>query len=133
MVNAVFHSPLAARDHQIAIKKEAAHAPFTRASAPKASEMAALAVATASPAQRDWRGLVMAVLPPLLGMGLLIGIWAIVSISTASSIPSPWETWKQAVVLFSDPFYRKGPNDQGASAAGCCFGRSPTKHPPTMY
>ena len=57
--------------------------------------------------------MVMAVLPPLMGLGLLVGIWALVSISTASSIPSPWETWKQAVVLFSDPFYRKGPNDQG--------------------
>jgi nitrate/nitrite transport system permease protein len=48
-----------------------------------------------------------------MGLGLLIGIWAIVSISTASSIPSPLETWKEAVALFSDPFYRKGPNDQG--------------------
>ena len=61
----------------------------------------------------DWRALALNVLPPLMGLGLLIGIWALVSIGTASSIPSPWETWKQAVVLFSDPFYRKGPNDQG--------------------
>ena len=113
MVSAVFHSPLAARDHQIAMKKETAHAHSMGASAPKASEISAPPVAIASPVQRDWRGLVMAVLPPLLGLGLLIGIWAIVSISTASSIPSPWETWKQAVVLFADPFYRKGPNDQG--------------------
>jgi nitrate/nitrite transport system permease protein len=52
-------------------------------------------------------------LPPALGLGLLIGLWALVSISTASSIPSPLETWKQAVEVFSDPFYRKGPNDQG--------------------
>ena len=113
MVSAVFHSPLAARDHQIAMKKEAAHAHSTGASTPKSSEISAPAVAIASPVQRDWRGLVMTVLPPVLGLGLLIGIWAIVSISTASSIPSPWETWKQAVVLFADPFYRKGPNDQG--------------------
>jgi nitrate/nitrite transport system permease protein len=42
-----------------------------------------------------------------------VGIWALVSIGTASSIPGPLETWKQAVVLFSDPFYRNGPNDQG--------------------
>ena len=118
MVSAVFHSPLAARDHQIAMKKEASHAHSTGASGSKALDSSTQTVISAAPAAaarppRDWRGLVMAVLPPLLGLGLLIGIWAIVSISTASSIPSPWETWKQAVVLFSDPFYRKGPNDQG--------------------
>ena len=66
-----------------------------------------------SPAPYDWRGLVTVVLPPLLGLGLLVGIWALISIGTSSSIPSPWETWKQALILFSDPFYRKGPNDQG--------------------
>ena len=61
----------------------------------------------------DWRGFWLAVLPPIFGLGLLIGVWALVSISTASSIPSPTETFKQAVLIFSDPFYRKGPNDQG--------------------
>jgi nitrate/nitrite transport system permease protein len=44
---------------------------------------------------------------------LLIGIWALISISTGSSIPSPAATWSQAVEIFSNPFYRKGPNDQG--------------------
>ena len=62
---------------------------------------------------RRSRDVLAAVLPPLMGLGLLIGIWAIVSITTKSSIPSPLETWKQALVIFSDPFYRKGPNDQG--------------------
>ena len=59
-----------------------------------------------------WRT-VLAVLPPIMGLGLLIGIWALVSVGTKNSIPSPWETWNQALELFSDPFYRKGPNDQG--------------------
>ena len=120
MVSAVFHSPLAAASESIAMKKEAHHADSTRAGSSKALDVSAQTVtAAAAPAAAaarpayDWRGLVMTVLPPLLGLGLLIGIWAIISISTASSIPSPWETWKQAVVLFSDPFYRKGPNDQG--------------------
>ena len=61
----------------------------------------------------DWRALLLSVLPPLFGVGLLVGIWALVSITTASSIPSPIDTFKQAVTVFSDPFYRKGPNDQG--------------------
>jgi nitrate/nitrite transport system permease protein len=61
----------------------------------------------------DWRGLWLQVIPPVLGLGLLVGLWALVSISTGNSIPSPTETFKQALVVFSDPFYRKGPNDQG--------------------
>ena len=32
---------------------------------------------------------------------------------TAAAIPSPKDTLLQAVDLFSDPFYDKGPNDQG--------------------
>jgi nitrate/nitrite transport system permease protein len=118
MVSAVFHSPLSAASEGIAMKREATLSTTAGASGSKTLNQPAPAtttpVVTAAPrAARDWRGLVMAVLPPLLGLGLLIGIWALVSISTASSIPSPWETWKQAVVLFSDPFYRNGPNDQG--------------------
>ena len=114
MVSAVFHSPLAAANEGIAMKKEAPHAQSTGASNSKPlSPPVAEAVPAAPRTPRDWQGLVLTVLPPVLGLGMLIGIWALVSISTASSIPSPWETWKQAVVLFSDPFYRKGPNDQG--------------------
>ncbi|MDO8279023.1 MAG: nitrate ABC transporter permease, partial [Burkholderiaceae bacterium] len=61
----------------------------------------------------DWRALWLRVVPPVLGLALLVGLWALVSISTASSIPSPQDTLKQAIDVFSDPFYRKGPNDQG--------------------
>jgi len=50
--------------------------------------------------------------PPLLGLALLVGIWGLVSMKT-SGIPSPAVTWTEAVKLFSDPFYSNGPNDQG--------------------
>ena len=112
MVSAVFHSPLPSEAEASATKKEAAQAK------PKSSEGQKVnkTQGSASPAPQypfDWRGLWLAVLPPVLGLALLIGVWALVSISTASSIPSPSETFKQAVLIFSDPFYRKGPNDQG--------------------
>ncbi len=55
---------------------------------------------------------VMAVLPPLLGVLLFIGIWAIVA-KTSPNLPGPDKTWASAVQVFSDPFYVKGPNDQG--------------------
>ncbi len=57
--------------------------------------------------------LATAILPPLGGLLLLVGIWALVSVTSGSSIPSPADTFTQAVQVFSDPFYRKGPNDQG--------------------
>ncbi|WP_295534905.1 nitrate ABC transporter permease [uncultured Pseudacidovorax sp.] len=40
-------------------------------------------------------------------------IWQIVSVATGGSIPTPKDTAAQAVSVFSDPFYRNGPNDQG--------------------
>ncbi len=50
-------------------------------------------------------------LPPLLGIGLFIMLWGVVSL-TSPTLPGPVKTWDAAVVLFSDPFYQKGPNDQ---------------------
>jgi len=53
-----------------------------------------------------------AVLPPTLGMLVLIGIWYVAT-HKGGSIPGPVQTWDAAVTLFADPFYRNGPNDQG--------------------
>ncbi|MBL8516219.1 MAG: nitrate ABC transporter permease [Betaproteobacteria bacterium] len=50
--------------------------------------------------------------PPLLGILLFIGVWALISAS-GDRLPSPAKTWDAAVKIFSDPFYQKGPNDQG--------------------
>jgi nitrate/nitrite transport system permease protein len=62
-----------------------------------------------SPAER--RELTLRVIAPLIGMAVFILLWGIVS--AKSGLPSPTKTWHSAVELFSDPFYRKGPNDQG--------------------
>jgi nitrate/nitrite transport system permease protein len=61
----------------------------------------------------DAHNTAMHVLPPVLGLALLVGLWALVSLTTKGNIPSPQDTWAQAVAIFSDPFYRNGPNDQG--------------------
>ncbi|MFE8644162.1 nitrate ABC transporter permease [Sphingomonas sp. NCPPB 2930] len=62
---------------------------------------------------RDWRGFWLRVLPPVVGIVLLGVVWQLVSAVTAGSIPTPADTLQQAIVVFSDPFYSKGPNDQG--------------------
>lgn len=58
------------------------------------------------------QALLRVVLPPVLGLAFIVLIWEIVSLKS-SGIPSPALTAKEALVIFSDPFYRKGPNDQG--------------------
>lgn len=116
MVSAAFHAPPepAPNGAHTAIKTGASDAYPISATGPKHSNSAAPAVATP---ERDWTALSrrawMAVLPPVCGVGLLIGLWSLVSASTGQSIPGPLETGRQALDLFSDPFYRNGPNDQG--------------------
>ncbi|MBI3560146.1 MAG: nitrate ABC transporter permease [Gammaproteobacteria bacterium] len=55
--------------------------------------------------------LLNSVVPPALGMLLFVLLWA--QIAHLSGIPGPLKTWEAAKVLFSHPFYVKGPNDQG--------------------
>ncbi|HRE17569.1 MAG TPA: nitrate ABC transporter permease [Rhodocyclaceae bacterium] len=58
------------------------------------------------------KAVLMAVLPPLIGLALFIGIWALISM-TSPQLPGPGKTWAAAVKLFADPFYNNGPNDMG--------------------
>ncbi|MES2126696.1 MAG: nitrate ABC transporter permease [Pseudomonadota bacterium] len=58
------------------------------------------------------RALALAVLPPLFGLAALVLAWQIVAAKNPG-IPTPQVTWEEALKLFADPFYRKGPNDQG--------------------
>jgi nitrate/nitrite transport system permease protein len=56
--------------------------------------------------------LLLTVLPPVLGLALLGLIWQIIAAKSAG-FPTPLETLKEAVAVFSNPFYQNGPNDQG--------------------
>jgi len=51
-------------------------------------------------------------LPMLVGIVLFIGLWAVIA-KVSGNLPGPAKTWESAKVVFSDPFYRNGPNDQG--------------------
>ena len=121
MVSAVFHTPL---DPQPAASPSAINSAATGQgktmtegqNASKSLPPAAQPAPRAAPG-RDWaatsRAFWLAVLPPVCGLALLIGLWAMVSTATGGSIPTPRATWAQAVEVFSNPFYRNGPNDQG--------------------
>ncbi len=60
----------------------------------------------------DWREVSLTVLPPLFGLALLVAVWGLLTMNS-STFPTPAATFEAAVKLFADPFYRKGPNDQG--------------------
>ncbi len=56
--------------------------------------------------------LVKALIPMLLGAVVMTTLWAVIS-NFVPQIPTPLVTFVEAVKIFSDPFYRNGPNDQG--------------------
>jgi nitrate/nitrite transport system permease protein len=113
MVSAVFHSPYAVLSESASIRPDSAEAPQAKKVSSRVAAKASADSQKPSKLPTNWRGIFLSVLPPLLGFGLLICVWAVISAVTAGSIPTPVETFKQAVTIFSDPFYRKGPNDQG--------------------
>ena len=78
-----------------------------------AASMPPVAAAGRGPDFREHLGALMRrVIPPLLGFALVIGVWALVAMRSAD-FPGPARTFDAALVLFADPFYQNGPNDQG--------------------
>jgi nitrate/nitrite transport system permease protein len=57
----------------------------------------------------DW--LLMAV-ASVLGFAIFVCAWAAIA-KFGGRIPGPAAVWDAAVKIYSDPFYHKGPNDQG--------------------
>jgi nitrate/nitrite transport system permease protein len=109
MVTAVFNSALDATQADTA---PAAAAPAAARS--KALEPTQRQAPPPRPARAPiaWRELGAKLLPPLAGLALLIGVWALLT-QKGGAFPTPGATLAAAVKLFSDPFYSKGPNDQG--------------------
>jgi nitrate/nitrite transport system permease protein len=79
---------------------------------PPRSERIAAKGVNLAPGSVRLREAVLKYLPPLLGVALLVLAWQILA-ARNSNFPTPLATWDEAVRLFSDPFYRKSPNDQG--------------------
>jgi len=111
MVSAVFHSSVDAAPAAATQTPKPLHRPATEATVETRSNMTVKPAAPRTP--RDFSGLWLAILPPVLGLALLVVIWSLIASTGNSGIPKPMETWQQAVEVFSDPFYSNGPNDQG--------------------
>ena len=120
MVSAVFHPGVLAAGIDGGSNGVAKSAPLAGSTPePVAADMKATLKAKADKAadearvRRVWlRKAAMTVFPPIVGFALLLLVWELLTLKS-TNFPGPGATWLAAVELFADPFYSKGPNDQG--------------------
>src|SRR5438874_1266047 len=55
----------------------------------------------------DW------ILLPALGVGVVVGIWGLFSVTWAKDLPSPLKTWQSSKPYIVEPFAKRGEMDQG--------------------
>lgn len=55
---------------------------------------------------REW-------LLPFFGVGVVLGLWALVSYTVAPDLPSPWRTWMESKQYILNPFFKDGEMNQG--------------------
>ena len=53
------------------------------------------------------------VLPPLIVLGIILGVWQILCMKPGATLPSPSKIWVEAYDLIVDPFFVAGPQDIG--------------------
>ncbi|MYM69877.1 nitrate ABC transporter permease [Pseudoduganella sp. FT55W] len=93
----------------------------TEAAAPAASSTPAaparrprrpLAANSTARARQQVSATALKIIAPLIGAALLVLVWQIITVKN-TAFPTPAATLEEAIKLFSDPFYRNSPNDQG--------------------
>ncbi|RZT08276.1 nitrate/nitrite transport system permease protein [Duganella sp. CF402] len=89
----------------------AAAAPAAPATSPRRPRRP-LAANTTARVRAQISSTALKIVAPLLGAALLVLVWQIITVKN-SSFPTPAATLEEAIKLFSDPFYRNSPNDQG--------------------
>ena len=100
MVSAVFHSPLEA-SQQLAEEKQRAASLPVRAELVEALRQAQGGRVVQERIRIDWHELWLRVLPPVIGIALLVGIWALLT-ANSTTFPTPWATFDAAVKPFAD-------------------------------
>ena len=76
------------------------------------AEVAAPVIKAESVWAEKVKTVLQSIIPPVIGLLLLVAVWSLIS-AQSQGVPGPIATFKAAVILFSDPFYINGPNDQG--------------------
>ena len=124
MVSAVFHDPRAMReadrlnalapgraanDEVVVDERRGA---ISRASSDAQPSGTACASSPHRGPRFDARAVVRTAAPTFIGIAVLVVVWALLT-QKGGAFPTPRATFDEALRLFSDPFYRKGPNDQG--------------------
>jgi nitrate/nitrite transport system permease protein len=62
----------------------------------------------------EWAGAIaVRVLPPLITVALLLGVWELVSSQAGAALPAPSKVVKDTLTLIVDPFFNNGGNDVG--------------------
>jgi nitrate/nitrite transport system permease protein len=59
------------------------------------------------------RSLVSRIVLPLLGVGLVLALWTVVSQTVAPDLPSPLKTWDESRRYVLEPFFKDGEMNQG--------------------
>lgn len=57
--------------------------------------------------------LINSVVLPALGVGAVLGLWAVVAATVASDLPSPVTTWRESKLYILEPLAYRGEMDQG--------------------
>ncbi len=112
MTSIIFHTGSTETAAAESPAKGSGAAPAAKAPAAAASALKAQAAAIPPRDPIEWGALARRVITPMLGMALLVGVWALLT-QKGGSFPTPLATFEAAVKLFANPFYEKGPNDQG--------------------
>ncbi|MBV7538736.1 nitrate ABC transporter permease [Duganella sp. sic0402] len=81
-------------------------------SAPVRRPRRPLAANTTARVRQQASATALKIIAPLVGAALLVAVWQLITVNNAS-FPTPAATLAEAIKMFSDPFYRNSPNDQG--------------------
>jgi len=115
-MNNIATAPLAAVRSLKAVKEVEATGVASSLPAAATSAPPAPAVAAVRPRSRaaEWLvAIAYSVVPPLMTIALLLGIWELASSQPGAALPAPSKVVKDTWTLITDPFFNNGGNDVG--------------------
>ncbi|MBL8381482.1 MAG: nitrate ABC transporter permease [Burkholderiales bacterium] len=109
---AIGKTPMRAIDGAAPVTPRTGTAPAAAPPAASAAAPAPRPAAVPASVLAERRARAARVVAPLAGFAVFVLVWQMIAHGN-SAIPGPAKVWDAALAIFGDPFYRKGPNDQG--------------------